>query len=42
MKAIKLLTLALSLLIFSCKKDEVTTPEDTCKMSVRNGKIISG
>ncbi|PWK26524.1 YD repeat-containing protein [Arcicella aurantiaca] len=34
MKTIKLLTLALSLLVFSCKKDEVTTPEDTCKVSV--------
>lgn len=30
----KLLTIALTLLIFSCKKDEVTTPADTCKVSV--------
>lgn len=34
MKATKLLIIALSLLIFSCKKDEVTTPEDTCKVSI--------
>ncbi len=34
MKTTKLLTLAISLLIFSCKKDEVTTPADTCKVSV--------
>jgi hypothetical protein len=34
MKTTKLLILALTLLIFSCKKDEVTTPEDTCKMSL--------
>ena len=34
MKTTKLLTIALTLLLFSCKKDEVTTPEDTCKVSV--------
>ena len=34
MKTTKLLTLAIVLLIFSCKKDEVTTPADTCKVSV--------
>ena len=34
MKTTKLLTIALTLLIFSCKKDEVTTPADTCKVSV--------
>jgi hypothetical protein len=34
MKTIKLLTIALTLLLFSCKKDEVTTPADTCKVSV--------
>lgn len=34
MKTTKLLTIAISLLIFSCKKDEVTTPEDTCKVSI--------
>jgi antitoxin component YwqK of YwqJK toxin-antitoxin module len=34
MKATKLLMLALLFLIFSCKKDEVTTPADTCKVSV--------
>jgi hypothetical protein len=30
----KLITIALTLLLFSCKKDEVTTPADTCKVSV--------
>ena len=34
MKTTKLLALAIVLLIFSCKKDEVTTPADTCKVSV--------
>lgn len=34
MKTTKLLLIAFTLLIFSCKKDEVTTPEDTCKVSV--------
>jgi YD repeat-containing protein len=34
MKTAKLLTIALTLLLFSCKKDEVTTPADTCKVSV--------
>lgn len=34
MKTTKLLTIAFVLLIFSCKKDEVTTPADTCKVSV--------
>jgi hypothetical protein len=34
MKTTKLLMLALLFLIFSCKKDEVTTPADTCKVSI--------
>ena len=34
MKTTKLLALAIVLLVFSCKKDEVTTPADTCKVSV--------
>lgn len=34
MKTTKLLILALILLTFSCKKDEVTTPADTCKVSL--------
>jgi hypothetical protein len=34
MKTSKLLMLALLFLIFSCKKDEVTTPADTCKVSI--------
>ncbi len=34
MKTTKLLTIALTLLLFSCKKDEVTTPADTCKVSI--------
>ena len=34
MKTTKLLTIAFVLLIFSCKKDEVTTPADTCKVSM--------
>ena len=34
MKTTKLLIIAISLLIFSCKKDEVTTPADTCKVSI--------
>jgi YD repeat-containing protein len=34
MKTKILLTIAITLLIFSCKKDEVTTPADTCKVSV--------
>ena len=34
MKTTKLITIALTLLLFSCKKDEVTTPADTCKVSV--------
>jgi hypothetical protein len=34
MKATKLLTIAIAIFIFSCKKDEVTTPADTCKVSV--------
>jgi hypothetical protein len=34
MKTKILLTIALTLLLFSCKKDEVTTPADTCKVSI--------
>jgi hypothetical protein len=34
MKTTKLLTIALTLLLFSCKKDEVSIPADTCKVSV--------
>ena len=34
MKTTKLLIIAFVLLIFSCKKDEVTTPADTCKVSM--------
>ena len=34
MKTTKLLAIAFVLLIFSCKKDEVTTPADTCKVSM--------
>ncbi len=33
MKTTKLLTIVLTFLIFSCKKDEITTPADTCKVS---------
>jgi hypothetical protein len=33
MKTTKLLAIFITLLIFSCKKDEVTSPADTCKVS---------